>query len=397
MTTDAVKSVYRWLQLFFCGLCMGAADIVPGISGGTIAFIMGFYEELLSSIKSFDAKAFVDLFCLRFSSFQKRINWRFLLPLGIGIVTAFIALAQLIQYLLGHETHRVLLYSLFLGLIISSIGFCAKEIKRWHISHGISLCVGTAIAFLLTGTSLTTSFEEPLYDVAIDKSWQGDRDSNNFSKEHHKLLDVPQSTLIAMIAREVIDKETIVYSHQEKKEGPVKEFVAHTTRPWIDGWIICCGAIAISAMLLPGISGSYLLTILGVYGIAIGAIADLSHGLQHGAFDSDAFLFLCNMAFGIVLGGLLFARVVAFLLDRYQQITIALMTGFMIGALRSVWPFWSYRYLLNPLHLERGPELVLKEPLIPHLDTPLFWMALAAIGIGMATVIAVSKLRPAHQ
>lgn len=325
------RPIQRWLRLFLCGLCMGAADIVPGISGGTIAFIMGFYSGLLNSIKSIDMRAMRDLLCFRFNAFHQRVHVDFLLPLGIGIIFSFMGLAQLIQFLLADPTYRELLYSAFLGLICASTWFCIRQIVRWKFFHFLALTIGTMVAYLLTNQELF-------------------------------------ATAIMDINPEIVSEKDL----------------------WINGFLICCGAVAVSAMLLPGISGSYLLTILGVYAPAISAVADFSHGLQHGHFEGTAFLFLSNIFVGIVIGGILFTRIISFLLRRYEQVTIALMIGFMIGALRSVWPFWSYSYIIDPMHAERGAVLHVNQPILPNVTTPLFAMSLICIILGFTLVVFLS-------
>jgi putative membrane protein len=332
--TDLPK-LYTWkdrLCLFFFGICMGAADIVPGISGGTMAFIMGIYEDLIISIKSLTPYAFKQLFLFRFKTFSKLVSWQFLLCLISGITVSFLSVAQLLHYILNHEIYRVYLYSAFLGLTLASIIFCSKQLTHWRGIDFACLFSGATIAFILTGTVLHTS--EPLhsYQVAI-----------------------------------------------------------------FDWWLIACGAIAISAMLLPGISGSYLLTILGAYPIVIAALADLTANLQKGALAVSSLFILGNVLVGIILGGLIFSHVVSWLLRNYHNLTIAALTGFMIGALRSVWPFWTLEYFSDPFQPEKGLHLQIIDPILPDISSPLFWNSILLVIGGFALVFLIEFLSEQYQ
>lgn len=260
------------LYLYFCGLCMGAADLVPGISGGTIAFIMGFYYPLLESLKTINSQTGQLLLKGQLKPFFQQIAWKFLLPLGAGIASSFVLLSGFIHFILSHEIYRTYLYAFFTGLVVASTLFCFRQIREWRFSYVAMLLVGAVIAFLFTG---------------------------------------PQVATVGM----------------------------YTSIAFVDPWLILCGAMAISAMLLPGISGSYLLTLLGIYPAAIGALAHFISSLKAGHFDVVAFSLLLSLFIGIVGGLFSFARVVSWLLRGYPNATLSLLTGFMIGGIRSVWPF----------------------------------------------------------
>jgi putative membrane protein len=138
--------------LFLCGICMGAADLVPGISGGTIAFIMGFYQPLLESIKTLNVSAFKLLISFKFRAFSEQVAWKFLLQLLLGIGVAFCTLASLFHFILGHEVYRVYFYALFMGLITASFVFCLRQISRWTLTSLLALLIGIVSAYCLTGT-----------------------------------------------------------------------------------------------------------------------------------------------------------------------------------------------------------------------------------------------------
>lgn len=297
------RSSLVWLRLFFCGVCMGIADIIPGISGGTIAFIMGFYEELIFSIKSLNRTAFKKLIQGHLCEFFRLISWKFLIGLTAGIVIAMVCLAHVVSHILDHEQYRLLLYATFFGLIIAASILCGLQLKHWSLQTVLVFITTATIAFFLTGSTL---FKITAYNL---------HDLNN------KTFDL---------------------------------------------WIIFCGAVAISAMLLPGISGSYLLTILGMYATAVHALADFSASLAQGQFDNTAFKILLNLLIGILLGALLFSRFISWILDKYHDLAIAGLTGFMIGALRSVWPFW--------------------DPVLPSITSVEPWIALILACCGAASV-----------
>lgn len=313
--------------LIIQGMCMGAADIVPGISGGTMAFIMGIYEKLLLSINSINYANLRLLSHLQFRKFFENVEWKFLLALLTGICFSFLSLANLFHYILNDPIWRIYLYSAFLGLIAASVYFCAKQIPEWKGIHFVLLGIGMMIAWKLTNSSIDLS-------------------------------------------------------HLRQ----------NTEASGLNPWLMFCGAIAVTALLLPGISGSYMLTILGVYPSVIGALADFTKHLKLLTIDWEALSLLSNLGIGILIGGVLFSRVVYWLLKHYHGMTIALMTGFMVGAIKSIWPFWSYTQVTSPLKVERGVILQLQEAYIPSSSDPHLWIGIACAVCGCAAVITIERL-----
>jgi len=231
---------------------MGAADVVPGVSGGTIAFITGIYERLLVSLQTI-VPALVELIKDRdFSSFWKKINGAFLMTLFSGILLSVLLFAKLIAYLLVN--HPIPLWSFFFGLIVASVSIVGKQINEWNIRLFVSIVVGALIAYCFTQLSPA-------------------------SVEH--------SYLNAFLS----------------------------------------GLIAICAMILPGISGSFILVMLGTYSFILGAIKD---------FDV---IILAIFSSGCLVGLLSIANLLVWAFSRFRNITLALLTGFMIGALTKVWPW----------------------------------------------------------
>ena len=231
---------------------MGAADVVPGVSGGTIAFITGIYEELINSIKSVNLKAAKLLFSGKISEFWSTINGTFLLSVLLGIGISVFSLAKGLKYLLDH--HPVLIWSFFFGLIVASAIYIARTIKRWNASTVISGISGIIIAYFIT---VITPAE------------------------------------------------------------------ANTTY-W---FIFISGSIAICAMILPGISGSFILVLLGMYKFILDAVGSLQ--------ITVILTFLVGAAIGIVA----FSNVLSWLLKKYHNQTIAMLAGFMVGSLNKVWPW----------------------------------------------------------
>lgn len=296
------------LRLFFYGMCMGACDLIPGISGGTIALLMGFYPQLIESIKSIEPSK---LFQLKVGAFFKSFPAKFLVPLLSGALISMAIFSKMIHWILNQELYRSYFYGAFFGLILASAFFCMRQIKVWKMVHLGALTIGLILAYLLTG-----SFEKPL----------------------------------------------------------IREIGS--------GWLIFSGAVAICAMLLPGISGSYILTILGVYEKAIAALVDLTKSVQEFGFDVHAFSILAYIALGIIAGALVFCRFLSWLLKHYEQSALAFLTGTMLGAVKAVWPFWIYEHN----HHEKGIQLVPQDFYVPEWHSALLWKV---IFIGMLAFMSV--------
>lgn len=234
------------------GMAMGAADVVPGVSGGTIAFIVGIYGELLDSIKSINTASLKLLFTGKIAAFWKAIHANFLLSIVTGIAISIFSLAKLITSLL--ETHPVLVWSFFFGLVLASTWFVSKDIKKWNWKTILCFIAGAVIALFIT---IATPTETP------NALW----------------------------------------------------------------FIFLCGAIAICAMILPGISGSFILVLLGKYFYVMEAVKTLNIPVM--------LVFICGAAIGITG----FSRVLSFALHKFHDVTIAVLAGFMLGSLNKVWPW----------------------------------------------------------
>lgn len=240
---------------------MGAADVIPGVSGGTIAFITGIYDDFVGSIASINAEAMRLLFKGRFKDFWKHINGTFLLSLVLGIAISVISLAGLMQMLLS--TYPIQTWAFFFGLIVASSIFIIRGISGWKLREIILIIFGIGLGIVVCTLSPTQT---------PDGLW----------------------------------------------------------------FIFLSGAIAICAMILPGISGSFILLILGKYQYIMGCISDLVSGVEIGR----NLVTLCVFLAGAVVGILSFSKFLHWLLARWNKETLIVLAGFIIGSLVKVWP-WS--------------------------------------------------------
>lgn len=376
--------------LFLCGMCMGAADLIPGISGGTVAFILGFYHPLLESLKTLNGAALKNLFKGQWRAFAQRVAWRFLLPLLAGIICSLATLANFFHFILGQEVYRTYLYAIFLGLILASFVFCMRQIQRWTWKSMGGFLLGALCAYVLTDSTLIAPTEgEYAVKVRLESVQTPVR---NYAPHQQLLTGLTPQTLSALVVQGVVQDTARVYDQHFVDLGEVKEFLVPRPTFYLNGWLILCGALAICALLLPGISGSYVLTLLGVYPLVIESLVDFLNGLKGLEFNGEAFVVLGNLALGIGIGALGFARVLSWLLRCYPNPTLAVLSGVMIGAIRSVWPFWTTTYALMPLKLEKGAQLVALQPFIPVWNTPLFWQAGVCTLAGFLLVLGLEAL-----
>jgi putative membrane protein len=253
---DQIKAKYQrrrdFIVLALKGFCMGMADVIPGISGGTIAFLLGIYEDLIGSIKSFDLR-FLKLLC-RFKAKEafSSVAWQFLVSLFIGIAGAIFIFSKMISWLLHNEP--ALIYSFFFGLILATVPIIARIIKRWTFSKVIAIFLSACGTYFFVGM-------------------------------------VPLTTPEA---------------------------------PW---FLFLSGAVAISAMILPGISGAFILVLLGKYQFILNAVN------QQDIFSLGVFLL------GVGVGIFSFVRVLSWLFEKYHDLTVTVITGIIIGSLRKIWPW----------------------------------------------------------
>ncbi len=289
---------------------MGAADVVPGVSGGTIAFISGIYEELLDSISSVNLAALKTLKDKGFKCFWEAINGSFLAALFLGVGISVASLAKLIAYLL--DEHAILLWSFFFGLVLASVLYVAKQITKWSVLNVLLLIIGAFLAFYITTLTPVTSNEiAPLY-------------------------------------------------------------------------LFLCGALAICAMILPGISGSFILVLLGAYRHVLDSVheRDLKSIAIIGA--------------GALVGILTFSRLLKWLFTHYKNATLAVLTGFIVGSLNKIWP-WK-KVLDSKMFGEKLVVLQEKSvlPMNYEGDSLLLYAGVLAV-IGFSLILILEKLAKKKQ
>lgn len=288
------------------GIAMGAADVVPGVSGGTIAFISGIYEELLESISSIDIKALMLLKNQGIKAFWQHINGSFLLSLVIGIGISIISLAKIISWLL--ENQPVLLWSFFFGLVLASVLFIGRQITKWNFLTVFVFVTGTILAFWIT-------------------------------------------TLQPLIS----ENTSLIY-------------------------LFLAGSLAICAMILPGISGAFILVLLGAYKTVLEAV-----------HNRDIKIILA-VGLGAIVGILTFSRVLKWLFRNYKNLTLTILTGFVLGSLNKIWP---WKEVLTWRMNSKGIEVPLNEQSISPFsfegDPQLSFAILLAI-IGFSTIILLERI-----
>ena len=246
------RKLKDYAVLMLKGMGMGAADVVPGVSGGTIAFIVGIYDELIDSIKSINLRSIKLFLTGQFKEFFQAVNAKFLLSVILGIGISVFSLAKIITWLLIE--HPILVWSFFFGLVLASTWFVSRDIKKWNWKTILCFFIGVLIAYYIT---IATPAETPT-----------------------NLL-----------------------------------------------FVFFCGAIAICAMILPGISGSFILVLLGKYFYIMEAIKSLDITI------------IAVFGGGACLGITSFSRVLSFALKHFRNVTLAVLTGFMLGSLNKVWPW----------------------------------------------------------
>ncbi|MCM5664152.1 DUF368 domain-containing protein [Galbibacter mesophilus] len=297
------RSFLEYFIITLKGIAMGAADVVPGVSGGTIAFISGIYEELINSINNVNLQA---LKILRKEGVKKaweHVNGNFLAALFLGIAISVLSLAKLLEWLL--ENHPILLWSFFFGLVVASVIFVGKQISKWSIGTAIALIVGALAAYYITTLP-------PMHDTG----------------------------------------------------GYLHLFFA--------------GALAICAMILPGISGAFILVLLGAYGIILGAI------------NTRDLKTIAVVGLGAVFGILTFSRLLKYLFDNYKNITLAILTGFILGSLNKIWPWKA----ITEIKKFGDKTIIIDHSVSPfNFDgNPQLFSAIILAIIGFLTIFLLEKL-----
>ncbi|WP_299012404.1 DUF368 domain-containing protein [uncultured Polaribacter sp.] len=313
------RNIKKYLSIGVKGMAMGAADVVPGVSGGTIAFITGIYDELLSTIDNLN---FGILKTWKKEGFKKMFityNLGFLVSLFLGVFVSIVSLAKLISYLL--ENHPILVWSFFFGLVLASIIYVGKQIEKWNILAFVAILLGAAVAYYITIASPSVAPDEWYYYL--------------FS-----------------------------------------------------------GAIAIIAMILPGISGSFILVLLGSYSIVLGALTNFVEALLAGNWElvKTNFVKVFTFILGCIIGLKLFSKVLKWMFANKKNLTLAVLTGFMIGSLNKIWP---WKQVLTTRVDRHGVEVPLLENSISPFSfdgDPKLVLAIVLAVFGFGLILLMEKL-----
>ncbi|MAR39202.1 MAG: DUF368 domain-containing protein [Flavobacteriales bacterium] len=291
--------------LFLKGMAMGVANVIPGVSGGTIALITEIYENLINSLKSFDLKAFKLLITFKFKEFVEYTNFYFLAAIFGGSIVSVFSIASLFEYLFDKQ--EILVWSFFFGLILASVYFVGKRIKNWNLINIFALIVGTICAVSL-------SFIAPASE-----------NSNLF-------------------------------------------------------FVFICGIVGISGMMLPGLSGSFILILMGNYKLLmVTAITELNYLLL--------FVFFIGSVFGLMS----FSHSIAWLLKHYKDATLSILTGFIIGSLNIIWPWQKCLKWFNP---EQQEKCIESTRYLPEIVNENSLIAFALIVFGIVVVWALESFSP---
>lgn len=299
------RTLAQYLRLYLTGFAMGAADIVPGVSGGTMAFILGVYESLIHAIKSFNFEALRLALRLKLADLVEYVALRFLLALGLGLATAILALSSFLSATMDDANGRVLLFAFFFGLVLASILTVGSKV-RWNGASALTFVVGAIAAFVIVN---------------------------------------------------------IVPAEAE-----------HTAPA-----LFISGMIAITAMILPGISGSFMLLILGQYDYVLTAVSNR---------DLPPIIVV---GLGAVVGILAFSRILSYLLKYYYNRTVALLVGFMAGSLWKIYP-WK-ECLESDLDRHGDFRCLAEQNVAPASDSEAFGLAMVLLVAGFLLVNLLDHLQ----
>jgi len=308
----------EYINYFVKGMAVGIANIIPGVSGGTIALITGIFERLIDAIKSFDLKAAKLLLKGDWNGFAEKTDFYFLLTLFAGVGVAIVALARLFDFLFHH--YPVYIWAYFFGLVLSSVYYVGKTVEKWKSSTIISFIVGTAFAIGISLINPATANDNFLY-------------------------------------------------------------------------LVLCGVVAICSMILPGLSGSFVLILMGNYQlIAIDAINNRDLGI------------IIPVGIGAVAGLIAFSHVLSWVFKRYKNQTIAMLTGFILGSLGILWPWKEPKYLTDAAGdfiMKHGEKVIARYSVIlPERMSTEIVVGIGFMILGVLSIVVVeymAQTKPSHE
>lgn len=297
----------EYLIYILKGLAVGIANIIPGVSGGTIALIVGIFIRLINAIKSFNLQAAKLLFSGKWKEFARQTDFWFLVSIFSGVAIAIVLLARIFGFLF--DNYPVYIWAYFFGLVLASVYFVGKRVDHWNAVVIVFFLIGTAIAVVIT-------FFNPAHE-----------NSNPF-------------------------------------------------------YLFICGVVAVCSMILPGLSGSFILILMGNYQlVAIDAINNRDFGI------------LLPVGLGAVIGLVAFSHVLSWVFKNYKDQTIALLTGFILGSLNILWPWKNPVYLTNQAGdfiMKHGEKVIARyESILPQTMNAEVWIAIAIMILGILSIVAL--------
>lgn len=296
--------------IFLKGFAMGAANVIPGVSGGTIAFITGIYQRLIDALKSFNVKALAYLLKRDLKGFARHVDLGFLMALGMGVVTSIFTLAKVLKN--AYEYHPTLVGAFFFGLILASIFSVGKMVKRWRSVEVVALLLGLGIAVALAFLNPTEENANPLY-------------------------------------------------------------------------LAVCGVVAMCSMIIPGISGSFILILMGNYKLIV---LDAVNNLRQLNF-ADSLPILIPVGVGAVLGLAALSHVLSWLFKRYHDTAVALITGFVAGSLVIIWP---WKKVAESIVINGKIKSISWARELPDMMAVQTWVALGFLVFGISLIVLMEKL-----
>ncbi|MBM1108187.1 DUF368 domain-containing protein [Aurantibacter crassamenti] len=297
------RNLFQTIVIILKGMAMGIAELVPGVSGGTIAFVAGIYEEFITSLNNLNLKTLSLWRTEGFQSFWKTLNGKFLVTLFAGMLISIFSFSKLISWLL--DAHPIPLWAFFFGLVLASVFFVGKAIKKWTIFSAALLVIGAVVAFYIT--------------------------------------KLPPSE----------NSDSLIY-------------------------LFFSGALAICAMILPGISGSFILVLLGSYKTVLDAVHERD------------FKIILTVGLGVIFGLLSFAKVLKWMFNNYKDITLAVLTGFILGSLNKIWP---WKLVLETRMYGDKEKIIAEQSISPFAfegDSQLMSAIIAAI-IGFSLIFILER------
>ena len=301
--------IIHHILFFLKGFAMGAANVIPGVSGGTIALITGIFERIINAIKSFNGAAFRLLMKGKIKEFIRYTDLYFLLSVFVGMVVSVVTLAKLLAFLFAN--YPIYIWAFFFGLILASVYYVGKTITRWNMSVVVIFILGTAVAFSVTFLTPATQNDSFFY-------------------------------------------------------------------------LVICGVVAICSMILPGLSGSFILILMGNYELVmIDAVNDMNFNI------------LFPVLLGAVFGLVAFSHILSWIYKKFKNQTIALLTGFILGSLSILWPWKNVVYRINQAGefiLNNGEKII--QRYVPYIPESLNTEVISAIGfiiIGILSIAFIEK------